>query len=129
MQIGKPYGQVLACLCHALAQHGFGCLWGLKGPSSGCSTGVLRSLIAPFQGWTLPCATPSAVPLHKGQCLGVRGSISTTKSCVRGPLFSSTMRGTTVDQRSLLRPLPVCCPLVPWMMSFLPGSSLIIPRF
>lgn len=71
----------------------------------------------------------SALVLCRRQCLVVRGSISTTRSRGRGPLLNSTTRGTTVDQRSLLKPLTLCCNPLAWQVSFLPGSSLIIARF
>lgn len=38
--------------------------------------------------------------VYRRQCLGVNGSISSTRSRGRGPLLNSMARGTTVDQRS-----------------------------
>lgn len=51
----------------------------------------------------------TAPVLCRPQCLDVSGSISTTRSRGRGPLLNSTTRGTTVDHRSLLKPLTLCC--------------------
>lgn len=71
----------------------------------------------------------TAEVICRRQCLGVSGSISITRSRCCGPLLNSTTRGTTVDQRSLLKALTLCCKPLAWQVSFLPGSSLIIARF
>lgn len=65
---------------------------------------MLSVQLSAFVDQTVLCRviTPMmAAPATRGHhCLAVSGSISSTRSRGRGPLLSSTARGTTVDQRS-----------------------------